>query len=264
MTSDITLFGMLLKVNVVESDANQTSDFNQIGTKLSLAIYHGPKYRSIKIKDRNHISIHVLSSLSFHIYMYFLPSAMRVTSQRILSFLSLLSPCRIFMPCSGRSSTRYTSLAGLSWLSSAILSSNRILLALECFTWLTGIGHYLFFLLSLLKKIKKHIALAFHSILLFFTYLISNRDIQLILIFTSQGIVISYLSTIPWQNRYLKVGLEDARDTRLFLSVNQSERFFPSEFGDYTNFQFNEDHVLLTQREIVCNWFHMMSVEPIK
>lgn len=79
---------------------------------------------------------------------------MRVTSQRILSFFSLLSPCRIFMPCSGRSSTRYTPLAGLSWLSSAILSSNLILLALECWTWLTGIGHNLLFLTVTAQKKK--------------------------------------------------------------------------------------------------------------
>lgn len=90
----------------------------------------------------------------FSILLYQLasPSAMRVTSQRILSFFSLLSPCRIFMPCSGRSSTRYTPLAGLSWLSSAILSSNLILLALECWTWLTGIGHNLLFLTVTARK----------------------------------------------------------------------------------------------------------------
>ena len=82
------------------------------------------------------------------------------------------------------------------------------------------------------------------------------------ILFTSQGIVISYLYTIPWQKSLSKVRLEDARDVRLLLS----ERSFQLEFRGWLIFTFhlNEERVLCTQWEIVCNWFHMMPVEPIK
>ena len=130
----------------------------------------------------------------------------------------------------------------------------------------------------------KDVALTYFT----FWYLPSSGDGYVIA--ASQGIVISYLYTIPWQNSLsesrlplygwniadtayntiqsinLKVGLEDARDIGLLLSPNQSERSIQSEFSGCTivTFHFNEEHVLFTQWEIVCNWFHMMPVEPIK
>ena len=53
----------------------------------------------------------------------------------------------------------------------------------------------------------------------------------------------------PDKSRYLKVGLEEAREVRLLLSDNQSERYFQSEYSGYTifAFHFNEKHVLFKQ-----------------
>ena len=73
-----------------------------------------------------------------------------------------------------------------------------------------------------------------------------------------------------WQSidkgHYLKIGLEDALEVSLLLSANQSEWSFQSEFSGYTifTFHFNEENVLFTQWEIICDWFHMMTVEQIK
>ena len=80
-------------------------------------------------------------------------------------------------------------------------------------------------------------------------------------IFTSQCIVISYRYTIPWQKSLSK----NVLDIRLSLSANQSDWSFESEFSGYTifTFHFNEEHGYFTQWEIVCDWFHMMPVEPI-
>ena len=68
------------------------------------------------------------------------------------------------------------------------------------------------------------------------------------------------------KSRYLKDGLENDHDVRSLLSANQSEQSFKSEFSGHTIFTFhsNKEHVLFTQWEFVCNWFHMMPVEPIK
>ena len=65
---------------------------------------------------------------------------------------------------------------------------------------------------------------------------------------------------------YLKARLEDVCDVRLILSANQSEWYFQSECCGYMifTFHFNEEHVLFTQWKNVSNWFHIMTVVPIK
>ena len=70
----------------------------------------------------------------------------------------------------------------------------------------------------------------------------------------------------PWQKSILK-----SRDWRclwrtIVIVSNQPDQSFLSEFSGHTIFtlHFNEKLVLSTQWEIVCNWFHMMPVEPIK
>ena len=53
------------------------------------------------------------------------------------------------------------------------------------------------------------------------------------------GIFTKHCDIVPLHNTLTKVGLEDARDVRLLLSANQSERSFQSEFSA---FHFNEEH----------------------
>ena len=83
-------------------------------------------------------------------------------------------------------------------------------------------------------------------------------------IFTHQGIVISYLYTILWQKSLSKSCAW--RCWWFIVIVCQPIRSFQSPFSGYSifTFHFNKEHVLFTQWEIVCYWFHMMLEEPIK
>ena len=95
--------------------------------------------------------------------------------------------------------------------------------------------------------------------------ILTGIALWIFIIFTLQGIAISHLYTISWQ-KFIKDGLENARNVRFFWSANQSDQSFQSEFSGYTIFifHFNREHVLFTQYEIDCNWFHLMPLEQIK
>ena len=59
-----------------------------------------------------------------------------------------------------------------------------------------------------------------------------------------------YSDIVPLHNPLTKVGLEDARDVSLLLSVNQSEQPFQSEISGYTilTFHFNKETNLFDLR----------------
>ena len=79
----------------------------------------------------------------------------------------------------------------------------------------------------------------------------------------STGIVISY----PYDRYPYTVPWKDALQIRLLLSDNQSEGSFQSKFRGYTIFTFHFTRrtcFFERQWEIVCEWVHMMPLEPIK
>ena len=60
------------------------------------------------------------------------------------------------------------------------------------------------------------------------------------------GIFTKHCDIVPLHNTLTKVGLEDARDVRLLLFANQSDRSLQSEFSDK---QFSEEHVFYAMRD---------------